>query len=417
MRTADGRVAAAATRRPASLSFWVGLTVFFHFAALPLLWRETPAIPSMLWTGLSTSLLTLSAWMMRNDLVADRSMTGSTVVFLIAYPILCVVSYLIQDQVSAVRAGLLFRNAQIMYLGLLLYLLGAAVRTCRTYRAVATAALLLAGYTLFEQNTFNMNAIYERSINEHVRPEYQAMGDAFAICVLLLLPRLKGTLVTIAAAALAVVVMFIIPSRSAAMFGTVGVAVSLILTGSKTTRVALIVAIVAGGIAYNTGILEESFKGTRFETVFSTERDTSWEVRQEIMEQGLKIIAAKPFTGEWAFQVGELKDAGLYVHNALNTWAQAGIIAFLLFILVWIFALRGLYRSWILLPRIAVEATPVLLFAALSWALARNSGNVVLFFCVGYAAAAFGRAAGIKPPRRRDRRSGTMDSDPLGNDT
>ena len=119
------------------------------------------------------------------------------------------------------------------------------------------------------------------------------------------------------------------------------------------------------------------------------------------MNQGLELLSSKPFTGEWAFQLGESGDSGLYMHNALDVWAQAGIVPFLMFVSIWLFTLAGLYVAFKRAPRIARETVPVLMFAALSWALSRNIGFVVLFFCLGYSAAAFGRVRAIR--RRRVR--------------
>ena len=36
------------------------------------------------------------------------------------------------------------------------------------------------------------------------------------------------------------------------------------------------------------------------------------------MNKGLMLITNRPFTGEWAFQLSDLKYSSYYMHNALD---------------------------------------------------------------------------------------------------
>ena len=48
-------------QKPSSfVTLLVSLSVIFHLGMLPILWQETPGIPSIVWTGASASLLLLT---------------------------------------------------------------------------------------------------------------------------------------------------------------------------------------------------------------------------------------------------------------------------------------------------------------------------------------------------------------------
>ena len=165
------------------------------------------------------------------------------------------------------------------------------------------------------------------------------------------------------------------------------------LFGGFFTRVVVIGLVVAIGLGYETGLFAQLFEGTRFQIAFTPgSEDGSWSTRQEIMNHGMNVLTSRPFTGEWAFQLGEMKFAGLYIHNILDIWAQTGLISFLLFLAIWgalLVALMTGFERW---PRIAKETAPLLVFVVLSWCLARNVTFVALFFCVGFASAALEQA-------------------------
>lgn len=392
-------------RPGAFATLMVSLAVVFHFGLLVILWQEARGVPTIVWTATSLCLLSLAAIAARNSSISLPNVTSFTIFFCVAYPIFGWLSYAYWGKYSSEREALLLQTVPIIGLGLALYFVGCAARSHRTYTAIGAAWCIIALYSLLNYNKFDPQSMYQDSLaNAGLSLNYQQLGDAFAITSVILAPRIKNTFLQWAFIAVAIVIMFIIPSRSAAFFGTFSLVLTVFLFGSRFTQILIVVAGIVAALGYSSGMLAEMFEGTRFESVFTPDtEDGSWSARQEIMDYGMAILTSKPFTGEWAFQLSELKFSGYYIHNALDVWAQTGLIPFLIFMGIWAYLLIALINGLSLWPRIAKECLPVLTYAALSWTLARNIGFVALFFCVGFASASLAQARYGDPARRRRR--------------
>lgn len=381
-------------QRPSSFStMLVSAAFFFHFGLLPILWNVATSVPSIVWTGTSTGLLCLAALAARHSSITSRKVSICTITFLFAYPIFGWISYKAWGQYSGERETMLLQTLPIMLLGLALYLTGAAARSHRIYRTIWMTWLLMACYVLLNAKNFSVENLYQTATETGNKLTYQQLGDSFAICSTILAARIRQAPQRWLFIAAAIGLMFIIPSRSAAFFGTASLLTVIVLFGGFFTRVVVIGLVVAIGLGYETGLFAQLFEGTRFQIAFTPgSEDGSWSTRQEIMNHGMNVLTSRPFTGEWAFQLGEMKFAGLYIHNILDIWAQTGLISFLLFLAIWgalLVALMTGFERW---PRIAKETAPLLVFVVLSWCLARNVTFVALFFCVGFASAALEQA-------------------------
>ncbi len=381
-------------QKPSSfVTLLVSLSVIFHLGMLPILWQETPGIPSIVWTGASASLLLLTTLAARHSSISVRWTTTFAVAFFFAYPTFAWISYKVWGQSSGEREDLLMALVPIVFLGMVLYFVGAAARSHRVYRAFVITWLIIAAYAVFNARNFNMQGLSDSSSETGVKLNYQLMGDAFAICSTILAPRIRNAFWQWMFILLAIGVAFVIPSRSAAMFCVVSLLAIPFLSSSMTMRVMVLIVAACFFVGYKTGTFATVFEGSRFESVFTPdEQDSSWQIRQEIMNKGLMLITNRPFTGEWAFQLSDLKYSGYYMHNALDIWAQTGLIPFLLFVAIWCTLLGALVTGLERWPRIAHETIPVLMFAALEWALSRNVSFVALFFCLGFASAALAQA-------------------------
>lgn len=383
------------------MSYWlVGIAVAYYMGIQPILWRHALFIPSIVWTAVGTCLLWFAAITARRSSTSLPVTTWSTLIFLVCYPIFGWISYQVWGQISSEREALLAHTLLLMPLAMALYLVGSAVRSHRQDLGIGLAWIVTAAYVLLNANSFDTLSLYQATQESGVRLNYQLMGDAFAITSVILTTRLPKPVHRWLFAAASLAVMFIIPSRSAAFFGACSLLLALVLKGRGPTRlwpVALVIIALAG---VQSGLLAPLFEGTRFESAFSdNSADTSWDSRQMVMKYGQELLLAKPFTGEWAFQLTDLGYSGAYIHSALDIWAQTGIIPFLIFITIWASLLYSLFEGWKRWPQIAQEAAPVLLFAAMSWALSRNVGVVVLFFCLGYASATLAQARFSLPSR------------------
>ena len=381
-------------QRPSSfVTLMVSFAVIFHLGLLPILWQETPGIPSIVWTGLSASILLLTTLAARHSSISVHYTTTLTLTFFVAYPLFAWISYWAWGQSSGEREDLLMALIPVMFLGLVLYFVGAAARSHRIYRAFAITWFIIGAYALINARNFDMQGLSSSSAETGVKLNYQLMGDAFAICSTILAPRIRNAFWQWVFILVAIGVAFVIPSRSAAMFAVVALLSIPFLSSSMTMRVMVLIVAACFFVGYKTGTFATWFEGSRFESVFTpNEEDSSWQIRKEIMDKGLALITNRPFTGEWAFQLSDLKYSGYYMHNALDIWAQTGLIPFLLFLGMWGTLIAALITGLERWPRIAHETIPVLMFAALEWALSRNVSFVSLFFCLGFASAALAQA-------------------------
>ena len=114
-------------QRPSSfVTLLVSLSVIFHLGMLPILWQETPGIPSIVWTGASASLLLLTTLAARHSSISVRWTTTFAVAFFFAYPTFAWISYKVWGQSSGEREDLLMALVPIIFLGMVLYFVGAA---------------------------------------------------------------------------------------------------------------------------------------------------------------------------------------------------------------------------------------------------------------------------------------------------
>lgn len=241
--------------RPSSFTTaMVSLAVIFHFGLLPILWQEVPSVPSIVWTGASTALLALTALAARHSSISIRWTTTATLLFFIAYPLFAWISYKAWGQYSTEREGLLLQLVPIMFLGLLLYFMGAAARSHRVFRAFGITWLIIAIYTLAHATSFDRVGLAESSTETGVKLNYQLMGDAFAICSTILAPRIRQSLWQWIFMLVSIGIMFIIPSRSAAFFGVVALMSIPFMFSSAFFRVMVIVLALAAYGGYKTGV-------------------------------------------------------------------------------------------------------------------------------------------------------------------
>lgn len=382
-------------------SWLVSAAAVFYLGLLPILWRHAiDILPSIAWTSLATCLLWLAALAARHNTITLTPVSAGVLALCLAYPFFGWISYQVWGLISSEREMLILQNILLMLLGLSLYLTGAAVRSLRAYPALWLAWGVTAAYALINASNLNMQSLYEAVLETGIRLNYQLMGDAFAICSAILVTCIRQPARQWLFAAAAIGIMFMIPSRSAAFFGACAIYAALLLYSSGKARIFLIALAVMALLGQQSGLFASVFEGTRFESAFTPDRsDNSWESRKEVLHFGLAVLTDKPFTGEWAFQLSDLKMAGAYMHNALDIWVQAGIVPFLLFLAIWTVMLSVLAQSWSRWPELVKASIPVLIFLALSWALSRNISNSVLFFCFGFASAALAERRYTSPVR------------------
>ena len=374
----------SAPRRTGIAGGLLALAIVYQFTLMPILWNESGSIPPIVWTSLSLALM-ISAVVL-ND-VHRLPWTGITpwvAAFLVGYPAACTLSFLLDEGGDPARFPMLWQNVVLMGLAGVFYAFGMAVARRASTGAIALAVAATAAYVFVARDSLTLDELYVRYEEEGRSFPYQYIGDAFAVSAMLLAPRLRFGPRTVALCVAAIAVMFMIPSRSSALFGATALLLWLFAAAPASWKAGLAGLAFLATLAVHGAALESIFTGTRFESIFTGSDDTSAAARREFMQHGLKTIARYPFTGRWASEIDAFGYSGTYIHNALDVWAQGGVLPMLLLLALWLRTLA----CWLALrrrdPDAALRTLPLLLFALLSWLFARNVGNAILFLGFGY---------------------------------
>ncbi|NDD75616.1 MAG: hypothetical protein EBZ40_11675 [Gammaproteobacteria bacterium] len=120
------------------------------------------------------------------------------------------------------------------------------------------------------------------------------------------------------------------------------------------------------------------------------EEDASFSERQQFLDNAIDVITNQPIFGQVAYEV-RLGEMGEYAHNILHLWANFGIIALILMLIV----LFGMPLARLLgpSPRDDRYPLPLLVFVATELLFFRHPENIVLFFALGILASLYGRQA------------------------
>jgi len=109
--------------------------------------------------------------------------------------------------------------------------------------------------------------------------------------------------------------------------------------------------------------------------------------RESAFDAGLQAIIDNPLFGRFEFQLEAFGDDGLYIHSALDIWAQAGVLPFLAFMVGMLLIAYRILSMLLRNPDAALKVLPLFFFAVASWSLARYPWAYQLFFAVAFALA------------------------------
>jgi O-antigen ligase len=379
---------ASAQRGPvllADVAFFLGL---FGIAWL---WNETSFSYSFFWTAGVALVVGMAAtryggW---DALRGEGALAGW---FFLVYPALCVASYLLVSHSDGSKEEQMVQDAKELILCLLYFALGhVAARHVGTLAIRLTFAACFL-YILSKREVFtNPDLFYEVGIERGQSLNYQHVGDAFVIAGILVIQQFTSARTRIVLFLLSLVVLAVTPSRSSAVLGAVCL---FLATFPGQWRRALIVVVALAVFAWLAGdsrVLAELLAGTRLEALLFPQEDVSFLQRNAALREGLDAIARHPLIGLYQFQIDAFDNAGLYIHNILNTWAQAGIVPFLL---LGGFLVSLAWRTVRARARTGSDTAAILLlFAVMSWAYSRTTMSALVFTCVGYALGSLALAA------------------------
>jgi O-antigen ligase len=354
---------------------------------LTFLWAEVRDVSSIIWTSLAAALMIAAVIANRGDQMDDRRVTKAFLLYFALYSAGMIFSYLFVSPFHVDRLPVLGDRFSAILLALIFYAFGVISSSPKSWPGFAIALAATTLYIVQSRGDFAVQELYRRYEEDEVNIGYQQLGDSLAICSLVLIGYFRQRSFVYCISALTIVLLFIVPSRSAAVFGSLALLLACLLVSTPKVRIALIALTLVAAVSARVWIVynvTETLEGTRHETLLTKEEDSSNQERMEILEDGFKSIAANPIFGYFGFELDQTRERGRYIHNFLDVWAQAGILPWLALLLFW--ALIG--RQWYFMYRDdrarAYRSLPFLMFALFSWLFSRSMTYPVLYFCVGY---------------------------------
>lgn len=344
---------------------------FYSLAGLPIAWGELTDVPSRTWTGTQYALMGAAIILGVRRVRYTDGPAQLFVLWLVSFPVFATLSYLIVESMAGGRDDVLSQTYFVITLGMTEFAFGLVMAAHLGIRPFIASLVTLAIYVSIRQERFTVKGWWETFESLEVLTNYQFAGDAIATSALIALCFVRSRVLYLIIVAVAVYGLFIVSSRSAAAIGWGSLALGVLrFSGSAVTTVGLALLIPALG-AWAFLDLETVFAETRFDFLFTGETDPSASARDDSLQAGLDVIREHPITGFFAFELDRFGIAGLYVHNALDVWVQAGFLSFMLFLVACTAVLLRWVGIWRMDAERAYRLLPLMVFVFGSWALAR----------------------------------------------
>jgi len=171
--------------------------------------------------------------------------------------------------------------------------------------------------------------VRQPQVTEHVA-SYQGFARSVVATAILLLAFSRRLAGQIAVLAVGAAVLFFVGARSEffgfLLVGGVWAGWSFVQR-SLPKKIVVGLAVLLLGMAVFSSV---GLRGSRQLQVLDLSSASSWQARQELLEEGVAEIVASPLVGEFAGQM-TTRGFGAYIHNGLSAWRQFGLVGFLLY--------------------------------------------------------------------------------------
>ena len=361
--------------------------IVISFGLLTFLWAEVSSVPSQTWTGIAVVFMLASAILTKAHLSDDRRLSMLLGLYLLLYAAGTTIGYFFVTEFHSDRTDLLLQNYVALALCFVYYAFGAVSQDKRYWPGFAAALVIIAIYTLQSKSDFSAEELARRYQFDAVIVGYQQLGDSLVMATLVLIAMFRKRAVVYALSAGVVILLFIIPSRSALVFGTLALLSACLLISTPKARVALITFALIAAVTMRVWVLSnlsESLDGSRHEGLLTQKEDESNLLRAEQLSVGADAIMSNPIFGQFGFELDMFRQRGFYMHNIFDCWVQAGLLPFLALLTLFVLVGRQWFLQWKFDRARAYQTLPFLLFAGLSYVFARNPTYVNLYFCIGY---------------------------------
>lgn len=384
---------------PWKKALWANSVVFFLFAVVPILrhfyqqgsgsYGSYPVTVAQ-YLLLGTFVFLLPCLYQNRALLVARRICTCLIAFVFLYLLICYVGIemhplLYAEKYDEWKKGIIVFPFAVSY-----FVFGVFYGAYKDNNLVTAAFLLQLVFVLTVIGL--PQVLSSASISDtDEKVDYQYWGDAFAFLAIMFVTTRRAPFPLLVSAFLAVVALFLIPSRSSLICGGFALVVfmfmrfrsAVLMTGSFIAGFVLFFFIGMGTKAN----VADFIQGHPFsrQTNFLVEGDdNSLNLRLDFSATGMDTISKNPFLGRFGYQIEKYSDPGTYMHNVMDIWAQAGMLPFLIFSLFIFMSLRYVYskKDWISYnPRLT--GISMLVFSISSFVLARNQGAIHIIFGIG----------------------------------
>ena len=346
--------------------------------------------------------------------IADMRLVLVFFSFLFIYAAGISFSYFFIVEPHPARHNLYLAQCAGLALSAIMFTLGAVAARLRAWIGFVAALVVIALLSLFFEVDLAKVDLERRYGPDQVVAGFQQLGDAVTICALVLATRLRRPLLLYLLAAAGVTLLIIIPSRSATILGVISLMFVCVIGSPARMRLPLMGLCVVIAIALrlvltsppapevgsgrtaasatDTGNTNKPAQNvgpaTGKPSVLTAAESGIMGERNRIFDRGVEAIREHPIAGWFGFQLDAFNRPGMHMRNFMDAWAQAGAIAIIAFLLLWLILIRQWYLSFHSRRDLANRLLPMLAFPALAWLASRPVSYSLLYFCVGFFAAA-----------------------------
>ncbi|MGR4068157.1 hypothetical protein [Billgrantia sp. C5P2] len=249
---------------------------------------------------------------------------------------------------GSVMQAALTQTVETLVLWLVLFMLGYRVPLAspRLARAFWIAFVLIAGYLIFHVATtgqwmFFARRMIEAEIEGDSVSTYQGYARSALVLLLFLIAVSERAMVRAVLIVLGAFVMFVLGARSELYaFLSLSALLLMLWAGMSVKYMITLLAVVAALIALVVSQFE-ALAGSRQLQIFDLSGTSSWLARQNLGQRAVEQILDSPLLGRFGGHIASAQVTGGYAHSMLSAWVNYGLLGFILYIGLTLFAFVG----------------------------------------------------------------------------
>lgn len=380
-------------------SAWL-LLEFAIFIALGVgtsLWIANIVMPVNAWWLLAGVVLIPTFVLVRPDRLVVLRFWMLDGIVLAVYAVGMTIGYLYVAVAHPMLTEVYFGQFWALVASAIAFAVGACAARLRCWLG-GIAGIAFAGAVILSFSTeFENGMLVARMGVDDMTWGFQVLGDSLSVLALIIALRIRRPLIVYLIAAICMTLLLQLPSRSAILLGGIAMMTLSVVFSPPRGRLLLaafgVVAVIIVRLLSTSPSADLELgakppasapRAAEASSVLTPAEAAIQFERRDAFNAGWDAILEHPVLGSFAFQLQTFNRPRMHMRNMLDGWAQAGLIPFVFFLLLW----TVLIRQWYLLFRRSATAAlwllPMLVLPASAWLLFRPLNYAVLHVCLGY---------------------------------